>query len=443
MAIKPNLIIENSIIKVRNQELIDDSRMTYLYSAATAASGTLTVDNISGAALSGYMILGEVNSEKTEIVQIHAATAPSGTTITLASNTVYAHPADTPVYFIDYYQVEFSRATVSAGTKTVLSTVTVTPDSEFTRYADTNTTGYAYIRFANGSTYSQYSDEQEYSSLGHNSVSNIIDSVFDRANEKTEDFITREMVLKDYIWGYINKVSELKTRWKHEESDEDTSNETTIGGETFDLPSDMKYPDQKSIMCISMEGYEPLTYISLVEWRKKIVGLGRTTLDGDVSAAATTVDLIDASNFPSASTGYIGGDEFAWTGITANQLTGVTGILAHDSGDVVWDDGSLGLPEYYTIQNGAGRLFAAPSDDYDGMILAIDYYKELTRPDSENDILPIPYIEPCKDYCAMRVEQKRKQWTAASELKGLWETAVVQVIKNERTGTSQYISPKE
>jgi len=445
MSIKLNLILENSRLRVRNRELLDTNNLTYLTEPASAASGTLTVENISGGAVSGYIILGEIGSEKTEIVQVHAATAPAGTTITLAANTVFAHPSDSPVYFVSYNQIEFSRATSSGGVKAVLATVAVTPDQEFTGYADTNTTGYAYARAKNSTTttYSDYSDEQVYSSLTFNSIGVIIDAVFNRANEETEAKITRKEVLTDYIWGFINKVSELRTKWKHEESDQDNSNTTSLGGETFSLPSDIKTSDQKSIQCLSIEGYEPLKYISITDWRKKIAGLARSTLDGAVLIGATEVDLMDASNFAEAGTGYISGDTFTWTGKTDNQLTGVSGILAHDDGSVVYQSDACGLPEYYTIQNETGRLFAAPDDDYDGIPLVIDYYKETTRPDSENDTLPVKFVEACKDYCSMRVAEKKEDWQAVDRFEKKSTAGIIQVIRNERIGDQKYLTSKE
>lgn len=443
MSTKLNLQIKSSTLKVRNAELIDQDNMAYLSAPATAGNPTLTVQNITGAATSGYIIVGEIESEKTELNQISVSVSPSGTTITLEVALTFAHPTDTPVYFVSYNQIEFSRAATSGATKTVLASVNLTPDSEFTRYVDTNTTGYAYARAKNDSTYSQYSDEQTYSSPAHNSIGVIIDGIFRQANEKEETFITREDILIDYIWGFYNKVSEIRTQWKHEESSQDASNATTIGGETFLLPSDMKYPDQRSIIAIGLEGYDPLTYISLSEWRRKISGLARTTLNGAVLAGAITVDLVDASRFPDEGTAYISGDAFTWTGKTSNQLTGVTGILAHDSGSVVYDQGATGFPNYYTIQDGVGRIHASSDINYNGRALIIDYYKEITRPDSENDIIAFSLIEPCKDWCSMRIEQKRKDWPAADRYEKQAVSGIVQAIKNERTGSRQYIKTKE
>ena len=444
--LKPNLILDKSLLKVRNLELLKDAPTTYLSSPVSATGTELTVMNINSALVDGYIIIGQIGSEDCELKKIHASTAPTGATITLSSGVTYSHPTDTVIYFIGFNQIEFSRATTSGGDKSVLATVTITPDNEFTFYSDvTNTTGYAYARLKNSTTttYSSYSTEQEYASMAFNSIGRIIDNVFNDANEKTEDFISREEVLFDYIYGFYNKVSELRTKWKHEEASSDTSNATTTGGETFSLPTDIKYPDQKGIQCISIEGYIPLEYMSVTDLRNKLAGKARSTLNGAVLLGATTVDLINGVYFADAGTGYIAGDEFTWTGKTDNQLTGVSGILAHDDGSTVYQSDAVGLPEKYTIQNGTGYIYPAPSSDYDGIPIVIDYYKDITRPTSENDIIAIPYIESCREYCRMRVEQKRKDFSAADRYESSSTSMIIQAIKNERTGQRGHISTRE
>jgi len=61
----------------------------------------------------------------------------------------------------------------------------------------------------------------------------------------------------------------------------------------------------------------------------------KSTLNGAVTAGATTIDLVDASAFPASGTGMCQDDQFAWTGKSTNQLTGVTGVDSnHASGSI-------------------------------------------------------------------------------------------------------------
>lgn len=54
--------------------------------------------------------------------------------------------------------------------------------------------------------------------------------------------------------------------------------------------------------------------------------IAETTLNGAISAGATTITLTDASAFSNAGKGDIDGDSFQWTGKSSNDLTGLTGI---------------------------------------------------------------------------------------------------------------------
>jgi len=64
--------------------------------------------------------------------------------------------------------------------------------------------------------------------------------------------------------------------------------------------------------------------------------IASSTLNGGISAGATTVTLASASSFGTAGNGDIDGDSFAWTGKSSNDLTGCTGISAdHLTGTAV------------------------------------------------------------------------------------------------------------
>ena len=66
-----------------------------------------------------------------------------------------------------------------------------------------------------------------------------------------------------------------------------------------------------------------------------------TTLNGAISAGATTVTLTDASSFSTAGNGNIDGDSFAWTGKSSNDLTGCSGISADHASGVTVQEGEL------------------------------------------------------------------------------------------------------
>ena len=83
-----------------------------------------------------------------------------------------------------------------------------------------------------------------------------------------------------------------------------------------------------------------------------------TTLNGSVSAGATTLTLTSASGFSSAGNGNVGGDSFAWTGKSSNDLTGVTGLsLDHASGASVQEGEFAHIMREVAADIAAGMYF--------------------------------------------------------------------------------------
>ena len=82
---------------------------------------------------------------------------------------------------------------------------------------------------------------------------------------------------------------------------------------------------------------------SLGQYGGTVSGEATTTLSAGINAVTTTIALTDASQFPSSGTNYvqIGTEEISYTGISTNNLTGVTrGVrnttaASHSGGDTV------------------------------------------------------------------------------------------------------------
>lgn len=83
--------------------------------------------------------------------------------------------------------------------------------------------------------------------------------------------------------------------------------------------------------------------------------IAETTLDGAITAGATTINLTSASSFGTSGNGNVDGDSFAWTGKSTNQLTGVTGISADHADDVNVQAGEMA----HVLREVCGDLSAA------------------------------------------------------------------------------------
>lgn len=164
------------LLKCFNRLLTDDREKTYLTAAIAATATTLTIAGVDTNAWADndYLIIGEIGSPTAEIMQANGTVA-DGTSLVIdrsgaAGGTRFAHAIGEPVYRTDYNRVEFNRNTTdSTSGVSVLTTIEVQPDDEFTRYEDTaNTTGYGFVRFNNqtSSVFSSYSDGVNYEASG-------------------------------------------------------------------------------------------------------------------------------------------------------------------------------------------------------------------------------------------------------------------------------------
>jgi len=135
-----------SVIKVENPR-VDIIPKTNLAVSQASGVGTIYLNNVNGFQANWGIQIGNYGQDQAEIVLANAST-PSGTQIVLAANTVYEHPADTPVYAIKWNQVVFEKSTAgTSGTATPMTdgTITIQPDNwdysdevSFTQFDDTS-----------------------------------------------------------------------------------------------------------------------------------------------------------------------------------------------------------------------------------------------------------------------------------------------------------------
>jgi hypothetical protein len=305
------------IFLARNFELVKDQEKTYLTAASAVAATTLTVKAIDGNAWSDndWVILGEIGSKTAEIVQLNGAVS-DGTSVTIdqggSGGARYAHSINEPLYRIMYNQVEFSRATTVAGTKTVLATNEVQPDDEYTRYVDTaNSTGYGFVRFKNATTtaYSSYSSAIPYTGYTDKSLGKIItrikalfpkgslsevddDDIVDAVNDKQRD------IAHERLWPFYETIfSDSRVEYQRAY----TINDGVVVGKNHTV-----VVDTEPIAKIDRQRFEMLhwdtnttgnpTHCSV--WDNKLhfyplpdADATATTLDGGITASATSITL--------------------------------------------------------------------------------------------------------------------------------------------------------
>src|SRR3990167_6036923 len=96
-----------AILKVENN-LTNDAQRTYLAVNQAVGVGTLYVKNTNGFNGSWAIQVGDTGKEHSAIV---IGTNNSGTSAILNGTTLFAPPADTPIYAIKWNQVVFEKST--------------------------------------------------------------------------------------------------------------------------------------------------------------------------------------------------------------------------------------------------------------------------------------------------------------------------------------------
>lgn len=201
---------------------ISQNEKTYLTATVAVGATTLTVQNIEGFSIGQYLVLGKLGEEKTEIVRVHASTAPSGSTITLASAILFAHSVNTPVTYIAFNQIAIYSALTKTGTYTELTSQTygdsspkaIEVDQDYTEFDHRNgtTSTWYKVRYYNstGLNYSSYSDVVQGTGYSDDSLRRIIDKASVLANDKNHKIYSEEEKIEIVNDGYQEVINRLE-----------------------------------------------------------------------------------------------------------------------------------------------------------------------------------------------------------------------------------------
>lgn len=421
-----NLRIVNSNLVASQLPLLEEQEVAHLTIDKAAGSTTLTVDNISGFSIGKYVLLGNFGESNAEIIRVHTATAPSGSTITLNSATLFDHYTDTPVTVIEYNQVEFSRATTLAGAKTVLATNAISADRTDTAYTDlVNTTGYGFYRFKNSSTalFSTYSGGVSYTGNSYKTYESVALNACDDAAVKFGDanFATEVQLLND-----VNEAQDVVSQmanWSFELIKDDTSIVTTVNENTYNLSLltyTPKFPDTYNGILSVRFGAMPLNYVSIDEMEEILRFSARATLTATANVADITLTVDDSTEFADSGTVFVGPNVVTYT--ANNRTTGVlSGIAITDIvtavaiGGTVWQNITPGVPTRYAIFRGQLILDVPVITQDAGVRLKIKYLKLLNRITDFSSTLEVPFYNAIASYITGKIELRKRNREASKE----------------------------
>jgi hypothetical protein len=402
------------ILRASNYDLLREGKpLTYLADTANSGDNTLTVQSIAGFTTSDMVAIGVLGEERTEIIQLHASTSPTGTTITLDSNLLQDHEEGAPVYVIDYDQIEWSRATTETGTKSVLSADSIAADAMHSIYDDTtNSTGFGFYRWKNSdsSAFSNYSDPIPYAGYEPNTAHNIFQRALSTAGQQLSPHLRYEK-LYDFLNDFIAMANDMNRKWSNAKVIQQEMGNISTGDWEADLPSDIALKkDPSAIMGIRISDNGTLRYVSPQKFNSFIHTMQFTTLNGDVADTDTSIVLTNSSAFGDSGTVLVNGDTIEYTGNNraTNTLTGVTGIVSggHSDGDYVFQDYTTGTPFIYTIPSeGKARFWPLADASINNEVIFIDYYKRIPQVNSLGDDIVVPYTKAAIDYMAYRIKK--------------------------------------
>ena len=181
---------------------------TFLAQSYNLGVTSVEVKNNQQFANNSRILIGEPGLAYSEIVTTGSPNA-NGTTMPIGA-TLYSHEADSPVYLLQFDQVQFLRSTTGInGTYSVLSTVNldVTNENLQTSYNDlTSATGYFYktAMYNSSSTVtSALSDAIPAGGWQRKQVGYLIDQIYTELTDVTEDNMPRSELI-----GYFNDVND-------------------------------------------------------------------------------------------------------------------------------------------------------------------------------------------------------------------------------------------
>ena len=412
-------------IYVQGKNLTPEKKNTFLTTDISSGSSTLTVQSIVGFAIDQVLCIGEIGEENTEIVHTHAATAPTGTTVTLSANLTFSHNRGTKVYIIDYDQIEISWSATIAGAKTVLTTLAIQADQDETIYKDSvETSGYYFSRFVNSiptpDTYSEYSDPYAYGGLADNTVWAIKDRALNDLGETLDDDLTDKW-LNTVLWEGRRELDNDKAvgKWSFRIKRNANIGSIIPGTYTLDLPTDLRKPTTADNILSLRIRDQGLDYQDINTFNNNYYNVKHSTLNGTVLFGATSITLTDSGDFDESGNISVSGDSVddtidtvAYTANTetTNVLSGVTGVQAggHATLKDVWQNVNFGLPTAFTVNGENKKLqFDIPfADTYAGENIYMDYYTALPAYDSDSDVLDEPEYDMFVSWLKWKIKQK-------------------------------------
>ena len=432
------------IIRISNKELLENAYETSLSSTATSATGTLSVYSISGVAVNNVILIGEF-SEGSEIIKTNSTTAPTGTTITLATSLVKSHPKDTKVHVIPYDQVQFYHATTATGDKTLISTSDIDEESNETKYEDgTYTSGYYFVRFYNSinGNYSDYSDPIPYGGFGANTVGYIIDLSMKELKKEFSDVLTFDTLLNE-VNACLRYIRGKLKRWSNNQEFDYVLDQINRGEYNWSLPTTYYDKNSNRSMLQVKYGTDPLDYKDKKEFDDYFEDTVKTTVATTASLGATSLILTSSDDFPETGTFhvYINNTAYDIT-VTANDqstntLTCSATTVEIPAGTNIFYGEAEGTPKYFSVWDGSLYIWPLCGSSNYGKNIYLDFYTDIVSVDSDADEITLARYDMVKHWVKWAIKNITEKNGTPDFTDGDWvmfNTCLTDAVRRESSG---------
>ncbi len=397
-------------------ELLNNATTLVLDADAAVGASSITVQSIIGAAINNLLFIREIGNERAEIIATHAVTAPSGNTVTLATNLVEPHPAGTKIYIVRADTVRFYHAATEidanasdTGLTALAAAQDIDPTMQVNIYDDTTkTSGFYYFRFIDSvnSVNLLYSDPIPWGQVGpkfeRNEIGYIMESVRKDLSQDWNKKFTKQMAIEEGN-KCLDYMADRLQHWSRYLKSDVVLGQTARGVNVYDMPDSIYDPtSNRSILNIKLGGVvRPLIWKDEKEFDRIMDTAKHTQVRTETTADDTEVAVDNTYDF--SDTGTIDiftantKDSIEYDGITRSATAGeFTDIATGEDGSVdathvvgtdIWQDYSEGEPRYFTIRNDKINIYPLAGAEFINRNIFIDYWTEAVVLDSESDTI--------------------------------------------------------
>lgn len=428
----------NRTVRVDSSQIVENALANSFLTADMAVGTTLTVKDITGFAIAKYVWINpfQVNSE---IIAMHASTAPTGSTLTLAATTVFAHATGEPVYYVEFNQVEVSHSATLTGSKSVLATNALLAREKETIYLDTTqTTGYYFARYKDSvaGTFGSYADGVTYDGWATNTVGYMIQSAMSELSIELSEKVSMDDCIR-WVNKGLHEIKGKVRRWTEHFVYNYAAGQTSRGVNVVAMPSNIYDTESNlSIEQVRIGNDSSLIYLDPGSFDAQQDDVIVTQVTTQQTAGGVTLAIDNSYDFADSGTVhvYIAGTQYSieYTGVTRSATAGVlTGIPASGDGSItvtipvdtyVWQNEEEGIPTFYTVRNGQIEYYPLVDADNDNQNIYLDYNTEVTEVNSQGDEIDYQRFDMLEAYLTWRMWCKSSNDGVLDKTSGFYTT---------------------